>query len=50
MKKNKLTYVGVISTAISAVFFTLLNSSGTASSFLSVSLLNALLYLGTNSF
>ena len=50
MKKNKLTYVNVISTIISAVFFTLLNSSVSVSSYLSVSLLNALLYLGTNSF
>ncbi len=48
MIKNKLTYVNVISTLFSAVFFTLLNSCLPANSFLSVSLLNALLYLGTS--
>ena len=48
MIKNKLTYVNVFSSLISAVFFTLLNACLPINSFLSVSLLNALLYLGTS--
>lgn len=47
MKKNKITFYVVFQTAISTLFFTLLNACLNGRSFLSVSLLNALLYLGT---
>lgn len=48
MKKNKVTYVNIISTVVSGAFFILLNSLSLESSFLSLSLFNALLYLGSS--
>ncbi len=48
MLKNKITYSSIFSTAISGFFFILLNSLLPSSSFLSVSLFNALLYLGSS--
>ncbi len=48
MKKNKVTYINIFSTVVSWAFFTLLNSLTLESSFLSLSLFNALLYLGTS--
>ncbi len=50
MKKNKITFYAVLKTAISTFFFVLLNACLSGNSFLSVSLFNALMYLGMNPF
>ena len=48
MKKNKVTYTSILLSAISGAFFVLLNAVLIENSFLSLSLFNALLYLGTS--